>query len=229
MAGGAVLSIDTASDTCSVAVKNSDGAVFESYSDGSGDHFEKLSVLVTECLEQSGAVISELSLIRVGLGPGSFTGLRIGVSFCKGLACAYRIPLVGVCSFEALAHVALRQGVSGLLAVASDARRDEVFCAAYDIVPASGGVVCIKAPHIAPTSDFVANFITGAQKAHLVTPMKSFYVADKQLESVHRVALGGLYAQAAPTAFSSLSISELEPNYLRAVAAKTIEERRLGA
>ena len=229
MSRGAVLSIDTASDTCSVAVQSPDGSVIEAHSEGSGDHFEKLSCLVGQCLEQTHAVLSDLSLIRVGVGPGSFTGLRIGVSFCKGLACAYQIPLVGVCSFEALAHVVLREGWSGRLAVASDARREEVFCAAYDLDSSPGSVVRIQAPQISPISDFVVTYVAGSQGVRLVTPMKVFKLADKPLESINRGAFGGLYVAAETAPFSPLSVSELEPNYLRAVAAKTIEERRLGA
>lgn len=229
MTRGAVLSIDTAGETCSVAVQRPDGVVIEANSAGGGDHFEKISLLVKQSVQQSQVELSELGEIRVGVGPGSFTGLRIGVSFCKGLAWSHRVPLVGVCSFDALAHAALRQGVTGKIAVASDARREEVFCAAYDLDPLTGGVACLQRPHIAAISDFVVEYMHGASVVRVLTPMKSFEIAGKQLESVHRSAFGGLYAAAMAGPFCGVTLADLEPNYLRAVAAKTIEERRLGA
>jgi tRNA threonylcarbamoyl adenosine modification protein YeaZ len=229
MTCGSVLSIDTAGDTCSVAVQKTDGAVVEAYSAGSGDHFEKIALLVEQSMRDSGVLISELASIRVGLGPGSFTGLRIGVSFCKGLAWAYGIPLIGVCSFEALAHVALRKGISGKIAVASDARREEVFCAAYDLDPLVGGVATLGRPHIASVSDFVAEYMNGLGTVPVFSPMRSFEMAGKSLESIERPAFGGLYASVAAGPFCGVTLGDLEPNYLRAVAAKTIEERRLGA
>jgi tRNA A37 threonylcarbamoyladenosine modification protein TsaB len=151
------------------------------------------------------------------------------MSFCKGLAWARRLSLAGFCSFEAIAQVALRSGVSGTIAVASDARRDEVFCAGYELDSAAQSVVCKQEPQIVSLAQFIVSYVDCPGKVALFTPMKSLQVAGKDLESVAQIATGGLFSSISAGSRGVSEIATIEPNYLRAVAAKTIAERSIGA
>ena len=124
------LAIDTSGSFCSVALRRVDGAVFHRASEGAGDHFERLSALVSELCAESGVALADVAEVVIGSGPGSFTGLRIGFSFAKGLAVARRLPIIGVSSFFGAA-ASLVGEFSGDVLVVADARRDEVFAGAF--------------------------------------------------------------------------------------------------
>ena len=84
-------------------------------------------------LEDAGKTIADVGGFLVGRGPGSFTGVRIGISTAKGLACGANVPLMGVSTLDACAWTAWRSGVRGLLGVAADAMRGEVYPALYRV------------------------------------------------------------------------------------------------
>ena len=86
-------------------------------SDEGRDHARKVGVFVDELLRETGIVPDELDAVAVGKGPGSYTGLRIGVSFAKGLCYGLQKPLVAVGSLDALAEVAREDYEAGILAV----------------------------------------------------------------------------------------------------------------
>lgn len=122
-----VLALDTSSDVGSVAVLV-DGVVRASLSARvQARHGETLLPLVERTLELADVPVATLDLLAVGLGPGSFTGLRIGVATAKGLALARGTPMVGIRTSRALARAATGSG----RAVVIDAKKDEIFVAAY--------------------------------------------------------------------------------------------------
>lgn len=132
-----VLAFDTATAATAVAVRRSEGTVAEARHDpGPGErpgHAVRLLALIEEVLAQAGLSLSEVDRLGVGVGPGSFTGLRIGVATARGLAQAHRIGLVGVSTLRALAAGAAEaEGDAGdtVLAVL-DARRGEAFVGAW--------------------------------------------------------------------------------------------------
>ena len=106
-------------------------------SDEGRDHAKRVGVFVDELLRETGIAPDELDAIAVGMGPGSYTGLRIGVSFAKGMCYGLQIPLVAVGSLDALAEVAIEDNEAGILDVKDwndavlcpmvDARRMEVY------------------------------------------------------------------------------------------------------
>ena len=98
-----VLGIETSTEVCAVGLANDDGAYAERALVESHIHSEKLLTLITEILEQQHTQLSELDAISVSIGPGSFTGLRIGLSTAKGLCFALGKPLVIVPTLEAMA------------------------------------------------------------------------------------------------------------------------------
>ena len=101
----------------------------EDYGNGYS-HAEKLHVYVDEVLKEAKISTLQLDAIAVSKGPGSYTGLRIGVSAAKGLAFALNIPLISVSTLEALAHQV--KADSGLIVPMLDARRLEVYSAIFD-------------------------------------------------------------------------------------------------
>ncbi len=88
---------------------------------------------VRRALEDAGKTIADVGGFLVGRGPGSFTGVRIGISTAKGLARGANVPLMGVSTLDACAWTAWRSGVRGLLGVAADAMRGEVYPALYRV------------------------------------------------------------------------------------------------
>ena len=118
-----VLALDTCLDACSVAVW-ADGRVLASRSEPMRrGHQERLAVMAEATMAEAGLAFSALDRIGVTLGPGSFTGLRVGLAFAKGLGVALDRPVVGVGVLEALAEGA----GDGFVAAAIDARRGQVY------------------------------------------------------------------------------------------------------
>ena len=125
-----ILAIDTAGKTAAVAVMRDDTLLYEMASNTGLTHSETLLPMVDTALKACGLTSAQLDLYAVTNGPGSFTGLRIGLSVIKGLAQPRQIPCVGVSTMAALAY-----GVNGAGTViaAQDARRGQVYWAAFDL------------------------------------------------------------------------------------------------
>jgi tRNA threonylcarbamoyladenosine biosynthesis protein TsaB len=133
-----ILAFDTATRATTVALDGVDGAPLEARDDPPrGErprHAAKLLPLAAGLLEGAGLEFADVELLAVGVGPGTFTGLRIGIATARGLAQALAIPAVGVSTLRSLALTASRSpGSEGHDAVAAvlDARRREVFAAAW--------------------------------------------------------------------------------------------------
>jgi tRNA threonylcarbamoyl adenosine modification protein YeaZ len=128
-----LLAFDTSSPTVTVAVHDGTDVVTEHTSERQMKHGEQLAPLIETALASAGLVRQDLTAVGVGVGPGPFTGLRVGLVTARTLGHVLELPVYGVCSLDVLAveAVALR-AVSGEFAVASDARRKEVYLATYD-------------------------------------------------------------------------------------------------
>jgi tRNA threonylcarbamoyladenosine biosynthesis protein TsaB len=109
-------------------------------------HVESLTPALTHLLGQVDLAPGDIELVAVDVGPGLFTGLRVGVSTAKGLAQALGIGIIGVSSLDVLIGAAARLGHRGLVLSAVDARRGEVFAALSDVTTADGPAVEILAP-----------------------------------------------------------------------------------
>jgi tRNA threonylcarbamoyl adenosine modification protein YeaZ len=132
-----LLALDTATQLVTVALHDGADTVVELTSDEPMKHGEQLAPLIASALERAGIVRQDLTAIGVGVGPGPFTGLRVGLVTARTLGFALEIPVYGVCTLDALAVEAVGTGaVSTGFVVATDARRKEVFLATYD---ADGG------------------------------------------------------------------------------------------
>jgi tRNA threonylcarbamoyladenosine biosynthesis protein TsaB len=129
-----ILALETATKNCSVALVNTDGGnlTLREHSSEKYSHAEKLNGFIQEVLDAAGKTFSDLDAIAVSKGPGSYTGLRIGVSTAKGLCYALNIPLISIGTLPAMAHGAMLKEESFEAYVPMiDARRMEVFTQSY--------------------------------------------------------------------------------------------------
>ncbi|MCB0495838.1 MAG: tRNA (adenosine(37)-N6)-threonylcarbamoyltransferase complex dimerization subunit type 1 TsaB [Cyclobacteriaceae bacterium] len=128
-----ILSIETSTKICSVALHNEGQLLAETTLHVDKSHSEKLAVLIKDILSYADVTSKQLAAVAVASGPGSYTGLRIGVSSAKGLCYALGIPLISVNTLEAMAR-----GMSKLITEEAilcpmlDARRMEVYCLLTD-------------------------------------------------------------------------------------------------
>jgi tRNA threonylcarbamoyladenosine biosynthesis protein TsaB len=118
-----VLGLDTCLNACSAAVLDGDRVLARASQDMARGHQERLAPLVREVMADAGIGFEALDRVGVTIGPGSFTGLRVGLAFAKGLSAALSIPLIGVGTLEALAYGA----PDGLAFAVIDARRGQVY------------------------------------------------------------------------------------------------------
>lgn len=125
-----ILNIETATKNCSVALAFEGKLIaIKEINSGSYSHAELLHPFVKEVLEMAKISINQIQAIAVSKGPGSFTGLRIGVSAAKGFCFAQNIPLISIETLRSLAHsLAINEGV---IAPLLDARRMEVYSAVF--------------------------------------------------------------------------------------------------
>ncbi len=130
-----VLGIETATELVGVCVADDDGPRACTWVTGGRRHAETLAPAVTHTLELAGIGLGELSTIAVDVGPGLFTGLRVGVATAKGLAQGLGVGLLGIGSLWLLAAAARDGGCQTTITAVIDARRSEVFTAEYRPVP----------------------------------------------------------------------------------------------
>ena len=126
-----ILNIETATKNCSVAIaKDGKTIVCKELATENFSHAEKLHVFIEQILAESNVQFSELNAVAVSQGPGSYTGLRIGISSAKGFSYALNIPLIAVDTLQLLAkQISI---ANGIILPMIDARRMEVFSAMYD-------------------------------------------------------------------------------------------------
>jgi tRNA threonylcarbamoyladenosine biosynthesis protein TsaB len=128
---GYILNIETATKNCSVALaKNGETILCKEMAEQGFSHAEKLHLFIEEIIKEAGITFSDLSAVAVSQGPGSYTGLRIGVSAAKGLCYALEIPLISVDTLTILANQL--QIENGIIIPMIDARRMEVYSAIFN-------------------------------------------------------------------------------------------------
>lgn len=132
-----ILCLETATSTCSVAINDGYKTIALRECKGQNAHSEKITIFIKEVMDEVGLDYSQLDAVAVSKGPGSYTGLRIGVSTAKGICYAAGIPLMAVDTLHAMAY-GMRDRLGGevrpddLFVPMIDARRMEVYCAVFD-------------------------------------------------------------------------------------------------
>lgn len=142
-----VLALDTSTEQCSVAIvageRQASRAVVTPR-----EHAQRILGLITEVLDELQLQLADVTALVCGHGPGSFTGVRIGVSVAQGLAFSQQLPVYPVNTLAALAQQAIRKHQSGTIVSAIDARMNEVYLASFR--NEDGLAVAVQQPQMAP-------------------------------------------------------------------------------
>ncbi|POG20347.1 tRNA (adenosine(37)-N6)-threonylcarbamoyltransferase complex dimerization subunit type 1 TsaB [Aeromonas veronii] len=128
-----ILAVDTATEACSAALLVGD-KLFSRWEEAPRDHTRKILPMVQAVLEDAGISLSDLDAIAFGRGPGSFTGVRIGISVAQGLAFGAGVPLIGISTLAAMAQCAYRVDGAQQVLTAIDARMNEVYFGRYEMI-----------------------------------------------------------------------------------------------
>lgn len=144
---GSILAFDAASAACSVAVWGEGRLLARHRRAMSEGHAEALMPMILATLAEAGLRFESLARVAVGIGPGSFTGIRIALAAARGIGLAANIPVSGVDSFSAVAAGLSGQARDGFsLLVAIDSRRTEIFGQYFDVAGARLGAPLVLAP-----------------------------------------------------------------------------------
>ncbi|MEV3833079.1 tRNA (adenosine(37)-N6)-threonylcarbamoyltransferase complex dimerization subunit type 1 TsaB [Aeromonas allosaccharophila] len=128
-----ILAVDTATEACSAAVLVGD-KLFSRWEEAPRDHTRKILPMVQAVLDDAGISLSDLDAIAFGRGPGSFTGVRIGIGVAQGLAFGAGVPLIGISTLAAMAQGAYRLDGAEQVLTAIDARMNEVYFGRYELL-----------------------------------------------------------------------------------------------
>ena len=209
-----ILHIDSTTKVCSVAISNEDKLL--ELTEVNSDklvHSEKLHLFIEECLLKANLKLSDLKAINVSKGPGSYTGLRIGVSAAKGLAYGLSIPLISVDTLEAMAD-SVSSANDAVLIPMIDARRMEVFCSIHQ----NGKCLRTVSAEVLEESSFsefndkkVFFFGDGAAKAIETLNPNFTFVDEIKTSSSNLIRLGWLKYNASDFE----NIAYFEPFYLK--------------
>lgn len=214
-----ILLIETSTEVCSVALVHDGRLLGLVESEDPHAHSQRLTKYIDEVMQQSGAALASLQAVAVSAGPGSYTGLRIGVSTAKGLCFALGLPLIAISTMDALAWASgQRHGAPGVYHCPMiEARRMEVWAKMYDD---AGKGLAETAPHILGEASFSEYFDAGKQvcfsgngtpKTQGILCHPSAIFSTIRCSAAHMAAL-------AETAFGQSSFEDLayfEPVYLK--------------
>jgi tRNA threonylcarbamoyl adenosine modification protein YeaZ len=151
-----LLAIDTSAGTSVAVVDRDRGVLAEATEADTRRHAEVIGTLIRAVLDQSGVAVTDLSGVAVGMGPGPFTGLRVGIAAARAFALGIGRPIVPVVSHDAIAF-----GAADPVLVVTDARRREVYWSAYGGTDEAGLPIREDGPGLTPPDDLslaVTNF-----------------------------------------------------------------------
>ena len=200
-----ILCIETGTDICSVGIARDGELVALRESDEGRDHARQVGVFVDELLREQQLQPEDLDAVAVGKGPGSYTGLRIGVSFAKGLCYGINRPLIAIGSLDALTEVAREDFEAGILDVEGweeahlcpmvDARRMEVYTQLFD----SRGVA---------ENEVRAEIVTGENFAAERTDGRPFVIFGNGAAKCTEVLTDAVWVKVAPSARGLARLAE---------------------
>ena len=210
-----VLALDTALNATSVAILDGERLLARRSEPMERGHQERVAGIVRDAMAEAGIAFDRLDRIGVTVGPGSFTGLRVGLAFAKGLALALDIPCLGVGTLEALAASV---DTPGLVGAVVDARRGQLYVQVFKNGAPIAPPQALAAAEAQARLDRLASPVTlVGSGAALLTIGNEVTVDDRRFADP--VALARITLRAAEP------IARPEPLYLRAPDARTIAER----
>lgn len=217
-----ILALETSAKAVSAAVVEDGVVLVSAYQNMGLTHSVTLMPLVDGMLKNAGLTAQDMALIAVAAGPGSFTGLRIGVSAAKGLAWALSLPCCGVSTLEAMAENA--RTFEGTVLCAMDARRQQVYNAVFDC---RDGVLTRRCEDRAVALEVLAEELKGDKSPKMIVgdgaKLCYTYLSERGIpcrmapaNSLYQRASGvALVAERMATQGKTVSAQELRPVYLR--------------
>ena len=234
-----ILAIDTSSAWCSVALSIDNNEPLFRHDPVSAGASQLLLPWIEEMLIQADISLQDLDAIAIGVGPGAFTGIRLGLAVAQGLAISSRLPVLPVASLDAIAsQLALspqfRSSHASIFAVAVDARMDEIYWAKYQMsdlgFPTRLGDIQLTKPEKIELSgvQFIAGSAINEYGERLFTSNSSKLSAPFLDKKIGISALGVLDCGKKDLLDGKqIDISDLEPLYIRNKVALTTEERSI--
>jgi tRNA threonylcarbamoyladenosine biosynthesis protein TsaB len=182
-----ILSIETATELCGTALIHKGECIVQKSVAEKNIHSERLLVLIDEVLKQAQIEVKALDGIAVSIGPGSFTGLRIGLSAAKGLAYAQSLPLLAVPTLDSIAEEAVRMNAAkegDVICALIDAKRDEAYYAFYTRENAvEGGAVMAQGDKISQAGAIVSGL--RCQSVHSIASVRAIADEAKAFVEAH--------------------------------------------
>ncbi|MGI5850300.1 MAG: tRNA (adenosine(37)-N6)-threonylcarbamoyltransferase complex dimerization subunit type 1 TsaB [Christensenellales bacterium] len=222
-----ILAIDTSGNVCSVAVLKNDRVICEIYVDNKKTHSEMLGPMIDDCLMAAQIEIIDIDLFCCAIGPGSFTGLRIGASMIKAFSHASKKPALGVNTLDALAYNA--SGGDQTVCPVIDARRGDVYTATYrDGERISGYRAMPLDTVLSELKDIKTVFLGDAAvnyRSKILSASDSFRIAHSGIV-LQRASSVGLTGYELFNKGLWQDVYELEPFYLRETQAERIYNSR---
>lgn len=214
-----ILCIETSTTMCSVCVTDGDVVLAIKEINNGFSHAENLHVFIQDVLKEAGVTVKQLNAVAISKGPGSYTGLRIGVSAAKGLCYALQIPLISIDTLQSMAYaVASDKKEDILYCPMLDARRMEVYCAVYNknletLTPVNALVLDEKSIEVFNQNKPICFFGDGMPKAkQLLQLIKDAVFVDDIFPSAQSMA------KIASTKFTEKQFEDVayfEPFYLK--------------
>jgi tRNA threonylcarbamoyladenosine biosynthesis protein TsaB len=214
-----ILQIETATQVCSAAISKDGHTIALKELMASNIHAGSLTLFIQDVMTTSGLQFAELDAIAVSKGPGSYTGLRIGVSTAKGLCYALDKPLIGIDTLQMMAagYLSSNREYTGLICPMIDARRMEVFTAVFDrelteIAPTAAKIIDVESFKDLLDQNELAFIGDGASKCAVVLGDKNAVFSDLNFNSATNMSK---LAYAAFAAGRFEDVAYFEPFYLK--------------
>ena len=210
-----ILNIDTSVDAASVCLAQNGGVLQLAANGQQKDHASWLHVAIAKIVQDAGYSMPDIQAVAVSIGPGSYTGLRVGLSTAKGICYAMNIPLIAIGTLDMMAFAAKDQDAD-LICPMIDARRMEVFTAMYDqklkqIMPAQA-MILNETSFADPLSSNKIIFLgNGSPKLQAVISNKNAFFSSIEANAAH-------LAQLSDKSFSKKEFADLvyiEPLYVK--------------
>lgn len=226
-----ILAIDCATNACSAALWMNDGPGPARYAEMRRGHAEALLPMVAAVMEEAGLDFAGLGAIAVTVGPGAFTGIRIGLSAARGFALAAGLPVIGVTTLEAVAAAQDSEGRAMLIAL--DSKREDIYLQLFGADGTPAGAPCALLPEeavtILPEGETVA--VAGDMADAVMRALGGFHTPPVRLHGPD-LPNAAVVARIAAERFVAAPAAQAEPPaalYLRPPDAIPVAERKASA
>lgn len=192
-----VLGVESATELAGVAVGDADGVRAAAWTAGRR-HGETLAPAVGHVLASAELSLAEVDVVAVDVGPGLFTGLRVGVATAKGLAQGLGVGVLGLSSLEVLAGAAFEAGWVGQVAAVVDARRGEVFAARYGPAPSGEPAGAGRPEVLVPPARYAPEALAAELAVPAATPLLAVGDGARRYAALLPVRVAGAALAAPP-------------------------------